>query len=142
MKDDTREELERIEKELLSVAPTEDTVVIHMPLEEVSLPEEEVPEEVSEDASLEEILEDGLVKDILSQPSFEDGEQVRDAQEPEIFRNFSNGYGRDLQQTQSGEPEETTSREDKINIGLMIAASALCLGIIGVMIYWSVRFLG
>ena len=85
MKDDTREELERIEKELLSAEPVEDTMVIHMPLEEAAAPEEELPEE----ASLEDLLNDTMVQDILSRPGFEDAEQVRDAQEPEIFCNFS-----------------------------------------------------
>ena len=136
MKDDTREELERIEKELLSAEPVEDTMVIHMPLEEAAAPEEELPEE----ASLEDLLNDTMVQDILSRPGFEDAEQVRDAQEPEIFCNFSNGYGRDLEQAEQAESEK--DRSDRIEIGLMIASSALCLGIIGVMIYWCVRFLG
>jgi hypothetical protein len=132
MKDDTREELERIEKELLSAEPVEDTMVIHMPLEE-ELPEEE---------SLEDLLNDTMVQDILSRPGFEDAEQVRDAQEPEIFCNFSNGYGRDLKQTEEESPESAKAKSDRIDIGLMIASSALCLGIIGIMIYWCVRFLG
>ena len=130
MKDDTREELERIEKELLDAEPVEDTMVIRMPLEETAAPEE----------SLEDLLNDTMVQDILSQPGFEDAEQVRDAQEPEIFCNFSNGYGRDLEQTE--DPESKKARSDRIDIGLMIASSALCLGIIGIMIYWCVRFLG
>lgn len=135
MKDDTREELERIEKELLDAEPVEDTMVIHMPLEETTAPEEELPE-----GSLEDLLNDTMVQDILSQPGFEDAEQVRDAQEPEIFCNFSNGYGRDLEQTE--DPESAKAKSDRIDIGLMIASSALCLGIIGIMIYWCVRFLG
>ena len=138
MKDDTREELERIEKELLSVEPVEDTMVIHMPLEEVPPAEEESQEE----SAVEAILNDSLVRDILSQPSFEDAEQVRDAQEPEVFCNFSNGYGRDLKQTEEESPESAKAKSDRIDIGLMIASSALCLGIIGIMIYWCVRFLG
>lgn len=136
MKDDTREELERIEKELLSAEPVEDTMVIHMPLEETVALEEELPEE----ESLEDLLNDTMVQDILSQPGFEDAEQVRDAQEPEVFCNFSNGYGRDL--VQAEQATSGKSRSDRIDIGLMIAASALCLGIIGIMIYWCVRFLG
>lgn len=137
MKDDTREELERIEKELLDAEPVEDTMVIHMPLEETAAPAEELPEE-----SLADLLNDTMVQDILSQPGFEDAEQVRDAQEPEIFCNFSNGYGRDLKQTEEVDPESAKAKSDRIDIGLMIASSALCLGIIGAMIYWCVRFLG
>ena len=132
MKDDTREELERIEKELLSAEPVEDTMVIHMPLEEAAAPEEE---------SLEDLLNDTMVQDILSRPGFEDAEQVRDAQEPEIFCNFSNGYGRDLEKTEQEDPESAKAKSDRVDIGLMIASSALCLGIIGIMIYWCVRFL-
>lgn len=137
MKDDTREELERIEKELLSAEPVEDTMVIHVPLEEVPSPEED-----GKEASLEDFLNDTMVQDILSQPGFEDAEQVRDAQEPEIFCNFSNGYGRDLEQAEENAPETEQAKSDRIDIGLMIASSALCLGIIGIMIYWCVRFLG
>ena len=133
MKDDTREELERIEKELLSAEPVEDTMVIHMPLEEVAAPEEQ--------QELEDLLNDTMVQDILSRPSFEDAEQVRDAQEPEVFCNFSNGYGRDLEKTEEEDPESEKAKSDRIDIGLMIASSALCLGIIGIMIYWCVRFL-
>ena len=138
MKDDTREELERIEKELLDAEPVEDTMVIHMPLEETVALEEELPEE----ESLEDLLNDTMVQDILSRPGFEDAEQVRDAQEPEIFCNFSNGYGRDWENTEEESPESAKAKSDRIDIGLMIASSALCLGIIGIMIYWCVRFLG
>ena len=137
MKDDTREELERIEKELLSAEPVEDTMVIHVPLEEVPSPEED-----GKEVALEDLLNDTMVQDILSQPGFEDAEQVRDAQEPEIFCNFSNGYGRDLKQAEENAPETEKAKSDRIDIGLMIASSALCLGIIGIMIYWCVRFLG
>ncbi len=38
------------------------------------------------------------------------------------------------------EAEEEAPRQNKLVIGLMIAASALCCGIIGVLIYWLVNF--
>ena len=137
MKDDTREELERIEKELLSADPQSDTLIIQMPLEEAS-----APTQLPEEDALEDLLEDTLMKDILSQPDFEDAEQVKDAIEPEVFCNFSNGYGKDLEQQEYAEPETQKKNSERIDIGLMIAASGLCLGIISVMIYWCVRFLG
>ena len=112
-------------------------MVIHVPLEEVPSPEED-----GKEVALEDLLNDTMVQDILSQPGFEDAEQVRDAQEPEIFCNFSNGYGRDLKQAEENAPETEKAKSDRIDIGLMIASSALCLGIIGIMIYWCVRFLG
>ena len=37
--------------------------------------------------------------------------------------------------------QEPEKKEDKLLIGLMITASCLCLGIIGVLIYWLVAYL-
>ena len=36
---------------------------------------------------------------------------------------------------------ETKKRDDKILVGLMITASVLCLGILGVLGYWLIAFL-
>ena len=113
MKDDTREELERLEKELL----------------------EQEPEQ-------EELLDDELLRTVFAEPAFEDMDQIHEPEEPMVYCNFSNGYGRDLEQSEEYEEEQPEqSKADKVNIGLMIAASVLCLGIIGVMIFWLAKYL-
>ena len=113
MKDETREELERIEKELLAQEP-----------------------------EAEEFPEEDLFKEALAEPAFEDMDEINEPEEPMVYCNFSNDYGRVPEE----EEQKTTatgslSKSDKVDIGLMIAASALGLGIIFVMIYWLVNFL-
>ena len=49
---------------------------------------------------------------------------------------------KDLEQTEENKEEQPEKeKDDKVNIGLMIAVSALCLGIIGVMIFWLIKYL-
>ncbi len=117
MKDDTRAELERIEKELLAQDPEMDFF-----LEGMSIPEDK-----------------NLLSE-LSEPAFENMDEIKDPEEPLVYCNYSNDYGRDLETEEDGE-QQTMSKDDKINVGLMIGASALALGIIAVMIYWLVKFL-
>ena len=115
MKDDTREELERLEKELLEQEPVQEE---------------------------EDLLDDELLREVFAEPAFEDMEQIHEPEEPMVYCNFSNGYGRDLEQTEENEEEQPEKeKDDKVNIGLMIAVSALCLGIIGVMIFWLIKYL-
>ncbi len=109
MKDDTREELERIEKELLA-----------------------------EESELDGILEDDIIREVLAEPAFEDMDEIKDPEEPLVYCNYSNDYGRE---TEEPAPEKQEAADDKVNIGLMIASSVLALGIIGVMIYWLAKFL-
>ena len=81
----------------------------------------------------ENILEENM---ILSEPAFEDPDAIGDPQDPDIYRNFSNDYGRNMQAKKA-----PMSRGDKVDMGLMIAISALSLGIVGVLAYWLIRFL-
>lgn len=81
----------------------------------------------------EDILEDDM---FLSEPAFEDPDAIGDPEEPDIYRNFSNDYGRNMQ-----EDKKSMSRGDKLDMGLMIAISVLSLGIVGVLAYWLIRFL-
>lgn len=105
--EDTRKELERLERELLA-----------------------------EEAPVEEEGIDG--------PAFDDPEEIYDSEEPMVYCNYSNDYGKELQEFAETGGEEATGKEkknDKAIIGLMITASVLCLGIIGVLIYWLEVFL-
>ena len=54
-----------------------------------------------------------------------------------VYRNFSNDYGKDQQE----EADVEQKKKDKTVIGLMIAACALCLGIMGILLYWLLAFL-
>ena len=112
MKDDTREELERIEKELLAQEP-----------------------------EAEDILDDVLIQEVLAEPAFEDMDEIKEPDEPMIYCNFSNDYGRDLELPAEEEKKQELAKADKVGMGLMIGASALALGIIIVMIYWLVKYL-
>ncbi len=103
---DTQEELERIQRELL----TDDTVSL---------------EEILEDKELEELLNDQELNKLLWQ-------QEEAPEQTEKFQNFANGYAAEEPEQQGPE----NNRDDKLIIGLMATASVLSLGIIGVLTYW------
>lgn len=111
MKDDAREELERIEKELLA-----------------------------QESRDEDILVDELIREVMAEPAFEDMDEIKDPKEPLVYCNYSNDYGRGLEEPADNSTKSNLSKADKVDIGLMLAASALALGIIAVMIYWLAKF--
>jgi hypothetical protein len=113
---DTQEELERLEKALLN----DETTVIETPPEDLLDPE--------------------FLKGVFTEPAFEDPDVIKDPEEPLVYRNFSNAYG--TEPTEKPEaPAAGSAKDDRITMGLMITASCLCLGIIGVMVYWLTTFL-
>ncbi len=104
--EDTNQELERLEKELLA---TEDP------------------------------LADQELFDLLNEepaPAFDGPEDIQEDREP-AYRNYSNNYGQESEEAS----QPVTSKDDKVVIGLLITASALCLGILGVLVYWMERFI-
>ena len=115
---DTNKELDRLERELLAdCKPVTD---------------EEV-DSILDDALLREILAEG------KEPAFADPDKIREPAEPMTYCNYSNDYGRDISDPAENGGEEKMAKKkksDKVLIGLMITASALCLGIIGLLIYW------
>lgn len=114
MKDDTQRILEEMEQELLREEPE-------------SKPEGEP-----------DILEDTLVRSVLAdaQPAFEDPDAIHEPKEPLVYCNYSNDYGRDLKDFAETGGKTQDKKEDKILTWLMFAASGLCLGIVGLLIYW------
>ena len=118
MREDTKRELERLERELLAR-------------------EEAVQQE-------DTLLED--IKDILGEensqvePAFDDPQTIHDPKEPMVYCNYSNDYGRELQAF-ADTGEEPKKKTDKVSLGLMITACVLTAGIIGVLIYWLVALL-
>ncbi len=118
MKNDRDRELERLEKELLA----DDDLLADLP---------------------ETLLDDGRED---TAPAFEDPDRIHEPQEPMVYCNFSNDYGRgkmpqEEKQTKKKKSAAAKKQEDKIQIILMAVISFLCLGIIGVMIYWLEVFL-
>ena len=118
MRDDTKRELERLERELLAREEAEQT----------------------EDDLLDDI-KSMLGDDEAPEPAFDDPQTIHDPKEPLVYCNYSNDYGRDLQEfADNGEvPEE--KKTDKVTLGLLITACCLTAGIIGVLIYWLVAYL-
>ena len=167
--EDTKKELERLQKALLAdetmvgedltedlpddlVEGMDDAAAAHL-LEELSQEIEEAPQEpesqeapsvTDETLLVDDAMLDALLAEVNS-PDFDDPDTMGVSDETMVFHNFSNGYGEDLDgygEPEQEEPnEETKKRDDKIVIGLMIAGCALCLGILGVLIYWLVAFL-
>ena len=125
--EDTREELNRLEQELLAEEAVDEALL------------DELIQEVKAETAEEDIfLDDALLREMLPEdatPAFEDPDKIH---EPEqlIYSNYANDYGKDLEE----EEQEQQAHEDKLQIILMIAASALSLGIIGILIYWLVAF--
>ena len=87
---------------------------------------------------------DKLLKEFLDEPipAFEDPDKLEISDEPVVYCNYSNDYGN---QPQLSEEEEAAlkkkAKDDKTIIGLMIAAASLSVGIIGVLVYWLIKFL-
>ena len=123
MKDDRSEELERLEKELLAAVEEHD---------------EEQEEEIFEEP---DILEDELIREVLAEPAFEDPDRIHEPKEPLVYCNYSNDYGRNLKEFAENGGKIQKNKADKVDTALMITASALCLGIIGVLAYWLIVYL-
>ena len=108
-------------------------------------PTEAAPPVTDETMLVDDAMLDALLAEVNS-PDFDDPNAMGISDETMVFHNFSNGYGEDLdgygEPEQDEEPdEETKVRDNKIVIGLMIAACALCLGILGLLVYWLVALL-
>jgi len=168
--DDKQKELARIEQELLEELLREEKEPEQAPevneeelLEELLREKEELEQapEVNEEELLEELLreeeepEQAPEKEEPPVPAFEDPERIADPGEPMVYCNFSNDYGKDLEEALKEEPPKAaaskpsfrfvsvgkTKKDEKIIIGLMLAVSVLCVGILGVLIYWLETFL-
>ena len=67
-----------------------------------------------------------------STPAFDDPEEIREPRH-RGYQNFANNYGNDPKEETE---EDRKALNEKVILGLMITASVLCLGIIGVLGYW------
>lgn len=167
--EDTKKELERLQKALLAdetmigedltedlpddLTEGMDDAAAAQLIEELSQEAEETtaeaPAETEETMEHTLVVDDAMLEELMAEvngPAFDDSEATAASDETMVFHNFSNDYGKDLAEYGEAEPEseadeETKKRNDKIVIGLMIAACALCVGILGLLIYWLVTFL-
>lgn len=103
-------ELERIQRELLA---EEETAALSV-------------DDILADAQLAALLDD------KNEPAFDDPEEIREPEGGVQYNNFANDYGLEEQEAQAAK----SKRDEKLLIGLMIAACVLSLGIIGVLIFW------
>ncbi len=74
----------------------------------------------------QDILNDALVREVMAEPYFTE-------QAPAVKKNSA-------QKERPARKQPTEAKEDRLTVGLMFTASALCLGIIAVMIYWLVAY--
>lgn len=136
--EDTREELERLEQELLAEE--------EQGAEELTEVDEQMLDELIQEIQAEPIADDVLLDDALLEetlpenatPAFEDPDEIHEPEEL-IYSNFANDYGKDMLDEEA-EAQEKKEAEDRLHIILMITASVLSLGIIGLLIYWLVAF--
>lgn len=115
-------------------------------IQENDAPAEQTPSVTDETLLVDDAMLDALLAEVNG-PDFDNADAMGVSDETMVFHNFSNDYGKDLDGYGEPQPEEapvdeqTKKRDDKIVIGLMIAACALCLGILGLLIYWLVALL-
>lgn len=122
------EELDRIQKEL-----QEEERLMKELLAQVMTEEPEEP--AQEESSLEEILSDEELTDLLqanTKPAFDDPVKIHQPQKPMVYQNFANDYGA----KETAAAEEIQKKDQRIIMTLMIVACVLCLGIIGILGYW------
>ena len=134
MDEDMKRVLEEFEQDLLNEEPQED-----VPQEKKGHKEDEF------DAILAKILAESEEPASLysaAVPAFEDPDKPNISGKPVTYRNYSNAYGNNRKKGHFAAFEEENmakkraKKSDKWLIILMSIASVLCLGIIGVLIYW------
>lgn len=123
MTNDRKQELERLEKELLADIADSDDLLADIPIELLDT----TPLTWSEPLPVSQ--EDRPAAPAHSSP----------VQEPELWTEEDENMKRPVKKT--AKASAAKKRDDKWVIGLMIVASFLCIGIIGVLIYWMEAFL-
>ena len=83
-----------------------------------------------------ELMAEALQEEQEAGPAFEDPDVLDVGVEPDIYSNFANDYGRELQEFAESGGEEQEDRKESILTVLMLIATILSLGIITVMLYW------
>jgi hypothetical protein len=140
--EDRNEELERIERELLAEEPQDLDELMKEFLEEplqdaVDAQTAEAPEVSAPAFDSEETI----VIPTEPVPAFDDPDQTVIPTDPVVYCNYSNDYGKDIQKTAEEEAAlRKKKKDDNAIITLLSIAAGLSLGIIGVLVYWLVKF--
>ena len=120
--EDRNEELERIERELLAEEPKDLDQLMKEFLEE-PVAEEEDTIQISQEPT----------------PAFDDPDKTEISDDPVVYCNFSNDYGKDLQAEQE-KALRKKKKDDNTIITLLAIAAGLSVGIISVLVYWLVKY--
>ena len=118
-------------------------------MEDTKLTLEQMEEELIKEESdqLDELLDEFLKEPL---PAFEEPDTTVAAEEPVVYRNFSNDYGaqppeptqEDLQaEEESAAQRRKRENDDRTIVALMAVASVECLGILAILAYWIKMFL-
>ena len=83
-----------------------------------------------------ELMAESLREEQEAGPAFDDPDVLEVGPAPEVYSNFANDYGRELQEFAENGGELEEDRKDNILTVLMLVATILSLGIIAVMLYW------
>ena len=123
---DTKEELDRLEAELLEEETPEET-------EELTVDPEETEEELLGEEELDALLSDD--------------HKIGSAEGEDIYKNYSNGYRAYNSDKTELSPDElseelTETRRDPVVVGLTILALVLVAAILGVLVWVLIAFRG
>ena len=141
MSNERQKALEQLQKELLEddlLSETSDSGFSDNLLDDLPAGLFDNSKPAEPEFSLEDILSEEQESVI---PAFEDPDRIHTPAEPMEYRNYSNDYGRDAEEAAMKKKQRKQKNEDNWQIILMAIASFLCLGIIGVLIYWMEVFL-
>ncbi len=86
---------------------------------------------------------DKLMKEFLEEPepAFEDPDKTEISDEPVVYCNYSNDYGKDQKKEDEEAVRAKKKKDDNTIITLLAVAAVLSVGIIGVLVYWLVKYL-
>jgi len=96
---------------------------------------ERLTQELLEDEELDEAMLANLLKEEPT-PAFDTPETIHTPQEPMVYRNYSNNYGKKPSQPRPSKAERQKQKDEKVILGLMIAACVLSVGIIAILLHW------
>ena len=95
-----------------------------------------------DDKDLTDILNDDVLKDVNELLQQEEEKKQAQKPAPEAPQPEEEEPETEVDEDEDDEEEEDElSGKDRLTIALLITASVLCIGIIGVMIYWLENFL-
>lgn len=143
MADDRKQELERLEKELLADIADDDDLLADLPIELLdTMPLSWTDEtDLPEDMFLSETpTEETFSAEIPSEEDFSPEEYPEETEFP-VQTDVQDGEFMKNSKKKSPKSSRAARKlEDRWLITLMIVASFLCLGIIAVLIYWMEAF--